>query len=358
MNKNCNREKAPIHLYVSGETLPEETVQWLEAVQREGIDALWIEMTDGGETEDSLDSVSNGSQDAIICELPIVYCPVSGSAVRKALHSNAAGVAVDPRWVDHVIEHTVRGKKQHLPLYLSSPLQSPDTLKGELEIVALAVEKLRTEGFHNLFCHMPTAHSTTLYNAYGFLKRELNVQTVVSAAPGETGGDSLFEIALQIGSLFYEGFADLILLNPNKLLPPERDEITSLLNMVKRTLGTIGRYPVGYSIISCPMCGRCEIDIQGMTEQVERILQSIGSDYRKRGMPLEEMGGITVAVMGCNVNGPGEAKGADIGIAGGRGKTGTIFMKGSPIETLPEEDLLDEFEKLVSNLVNEKMSSG
>jgi (E)-4-hydroxy-3-methylbut-2-enyl-diphosphate synthase len=95
-----------------------------------------------------------------------------------------------------------------------------------------------------------------------------------------------------------------------------------------------------------------------MTEQVDRIMQSIKSSYGERGTPLEDMGGITVAVMGCNVNGPGEAKGADIGIAGGRGKTGTIFMKGSPYKTLPEENLLGEFEKLVKNLVEEKITTG
>jgi (E)-4-hydroxy-3-methylbut-2-enyl-diphosphate synthase len=62
--------------------------------------------------------------------------------------------------------------------------------------------------------------------------------------------------------------------------------------------------------------------------------------------------------MGCNVNGPGEAKGADIGIAGGRGGSGTIFLNGRAHVTLPEKDLLDEFSKLVRDLIDEKIDTG
>jgi (E)-4-hydroxy-3-methylbut-2-enyl-diphosphate synthase len=101
------------------------------------------------------------------------------------------------------------------------------------------------------------------------------------------------------------------------------------------------------------MCGRCEIDIPGMTEEVERLMHSIEKEYLKKGMPLEKRGGVTVAVMGCNVNGPGEAKSADIGIAGGRGGSATIFIKGRVHATLPEGELLERFSQLVHDLIDE-----
>jgi (E)-4-hydroxy-3-methylbut-2-enyl-diphosphate synthase len=92
----------------------------------------------------------------------------------------------------------------------------------------------------------------------------------------------------------------------------------------------------GPKLISCPTCGRTEIDMMNLTEQVEKALQ-------KTKKP------ITVAVMGCVVNGPGEAKEADVGVAGGRGK-GVIFAKGEVIKTLKEKDLLpallEEIEKI------------
>jgi (E)-4-hydroxy-3-methylbut-2-enyl-diphosphate synthase len=79
-------------------------------------------------------------------------------------------------------------------------------------------------------------------------------------------------------------------------------------------------------------------------------------EIESRRRNLEDTGGITVAVMGCNVNGPGEAREADIGIAGGRGGTGTIFTGGRPVATLSEDRLLPEFQRMVEALIEERMS--
>ena len=83
----------------------------------------------------------------------------------------------------------------------------------------------------------------------------------------------------------------------------------------------------GVNMISCPTCGRCEIDIISLTKKVEKKLVKIKK-------PL------TVAIMGCVVNGPGEAKEADVGIAGGKG-AGLIFKKGKVMRKLKEEKLID-----------------
>ena len=83
----------------------------------------------------------------------------------------------------------------------------------------------------------------------------------------------------------------------------------------------------GIEVVSCPTCGRTQIDLIGLANQVETMVQDI---------PLD----IKVAVMGCVVNGPGEAKEADIGIAGGKG-TGLLIKKGEIVRKMPEEQLLD-----------------
>jgi (E)-4-hydroxy-3-methylbut-2-enyl-diphosphate synthase len=92
-------------------------------------------------------------------------------------------------------------------------------------------------------------------------------------------------------------------------------------------LKSLGIREKGANIISCPTCGRCEIDIRGLASKVENRL-------RNSKKPL------TVAVMGCVVNGPGEAREADIGIAGGKG-VGILFRKGKVIRTVKEKELLD-----------------
>jgi (E)-4-hydroxy-3-methylbut-2-enyl-diphosphate synthase len=96
----------------------------------------------------------------------------------------------------------------------------------------------------------------------------------------------------------------------------------------------------GVNIISCPTCGRTEIDIIGLAEEVERRLMHVTA-------PL------TVAVMGCVVNGPGEAREADVGIAGGKG-TGLLFRHGEIVKKLPESELADTLVKEVENVVKER----
>lgn len=92
-------------------------------------------------------------------------------------------------------------------------------------------------------------------------------------------------------------------------------------------LKSLGLRTKGANIISCPTCGRCEIDIRGLASNVEKLLRDIKKP-------------VTVAVMGCVVNGPGEAREADIGIAGGKG-FGLLFKRGKIVKRVEEEDLLE-----------------
>ena len=104
-------------------------------------------------------------------------------------------------------------------------------------------------------------------------------------------------------------------------------EFLEEIKSAKRILKTLGLRKGGIEVVSCPTCGRTRIDLIGLANQVEAMVQDI---------PLD----IKVAVMGCVVNGPGEAKEADIGIAGGVG-VGLLIKKGEIVKKVPEEQLLD-----------------
>ena len=95
----------------------------------------------------------------------------------------------------------------------------------------------------------------------------------------------------------------------------------------------------GPEIISCPTCGRCEIDLFALVEQVEKALGSIEAAPK-------------VAIMGCVVNGPGEAREADIGVAGGRGQ-GILFKKGKVMKKIPENELARVLIREVKELVKD-----
>ena len=103
----------------------------------------------------------------------------------------------------------------------------------------------------------------------------------------------------------------------------------------KIILRTLGLRKGGIEVVSCPTCGRTKIDLIGLANKVENMVADIPLDLK-------------VAVMGCIVNGPGEAKEADIGIAGGKGE-GILIKKGEVIKKVPEEDLLDTLREELLN---------
>ena len=128
-----------------------------------------------------------------------------------------------------------------------------------------------------------------------------------------------------LGIILNQGIGDTIRVS---LTGDPVEEIKS----AKLILKTLGLRKGGIEIVSCPTCGRTQIDLIGLANRVESMVADI---------PLND---IKVAVMGCVVNGPGEAKEADIGVAGGIGE-GLIIKKGQILRKVPEEQLLEELRK-------------
>ncbi len=114
------------------------------------------------------------------------------------------------------------------------------------------------------------------------------------------------------------------------------DDPVREVEAAKEILRTLGLVKSGIEVVSCPTCGRTQIDLIGLAKQVEDLVK----DYQDLN--------IKVAVMGCVVNGPGEAKEADLGIAGGKGK-GLVMRRGKVIATLPEDELLPALKKELDN---------
>ena len=139
--------------------------------------------------------------------------------------------------------------------------------------------------------------------------------------------------ALGIGLLLAEGVGDTFRVS---LTRDPVDEVRVAYEIL-RALGIRHRGP---EIISCPTCGRCEIDLFALVDQVERRLSGVTEP-------------IKVAIMGCVVNGPGEAREADVGVAGGRGQ-GVLFRKGEVIGKLGEEDLADRLIAEVHSYLDEE----
>jgi (E)-4-hydroxy-3-methylbut-2-enyl-diphosphate synthase len=135
-----------------------------------------------------------------------------------------------------------------------------------------------------------------------------------------------------LGMLLAEGIGDTIRVS----LSAEPEEEIPVAYEILRSLELRNR---GVTFVSCPSCGRVEIDVIGVANEVEKRLAKVQTP-------------IHVAVMGCVVNGPGESRDADVGLAGGKGK-GVIFRKGEVVKTVPEDQFLDAVLKEVASLLPE-----
>jgi (E)-4-hydroxy-3-methylbut-2-enyl-diphosphate synthase len=182
------------------------------------------------------------------------------------------------------------------------------------------IDLIKSLDFHNIKISIKASDVHRTVEAYRLLssKTDLPLHVGVTEAGGLYSG--IVKSSLGIGMLLAEGIGDTIRVS---LTRDPVEEVRVGYEILKAL--DIRRY--GPDIISCPTCGRCKIDLFNIVERIEKALLL---------NPLP----IKLAIMGCVVNGPGEAKEADIGIAGGDG-TGILFKKGKIIKKFPEEKLVE-----------------
>jgi (E)-4-hydroxy-3-methylbut-2-enyl-diphosphate synthase len=193
------------------------------------------------------------------------------------------------------------------------------------------IEVLRDAGHDAIKISVKSSDVITMVEAY----RELSSKSDYPLHLGVTEAGSIVNAAIKssigMGILMYEGIGDTIRVSIT-------GDPVSEIHVAYGILRAMGIRKIGPDIISCPTCGRCEIDMFKLTQEVEAKLTGL-KEY------------IKIALMGCVVNGPGEAAEADIGIAGGR-NYGMLFKKGQIIRKIKEEEfvttLLDEIHSMVA----------
>jgi len=153
--------------------------------------------------------------------------------------------------------------------------------------------------------------------------------------------------AIGIGALLADGIGDTIRVS---LTADPIEEVIA----AKRILSAVGLRRFGPEIISCPTCGRCRVDLGAVVQNLEQALYASaegGSASGGKRYTLYANRPLKIAIMGCEVNGPGEAKEADIGIAAGKG-SGVLFVKGKIVKRVKEKDFVTEMLKVVSQLTS------
>ncbi len=193
------------------------------------------------------------------------------------------------------------------------------TAAGIVESALDKVGMIEELGYDNLVISIKSSDVLMCIKAHEILAEKTNYPLHVGITESGTLTSGNIKSGIGLGVILYQGIGDTVRVS---LTGDPAEEIKS----AKLILRTLGLRKGGIEVVSCPTCGRTKIDLIGLANRVEEMVADI---------PLD----IKVAVMGCAVNGPGEAKGADIGIAGGIGE-GLLIKKGEIVRKVPEQELL------------------
>lgn len=198
------------------------------------------------------------------------------------------------------------------------------TAEGIVESALEKVRRIEELGYENLVISIKSSDVLMCIRAHELLAVETDYPLHIGITEAGTLLRGTVKSAVGLGVILYEGIGDTIRVS---LTGDPLEEIKAAREILK----SLGLRKGGVEVVSCPTCGRTEIDLIGLANRVESLVERY-SDLDVR-----------VAVMGCVVNGPGEAREADFGVAGGKG-AGVLIRKGEVIRTMPESELLPALE--------------
>ena len=203
------------------------------------------------------------------------------------------------------------------------------TAEGLAESALRSLSYIEELGYDNLVVSLKSSDVMMNYRAHKIVAEKTEHPIHIGITEAGTLRRGRVKSAIGIGALLLSGIGDTM--RVSLTADPVEEVICG-----REILEALGLRMPKVNLVSCPTCGRTRVDLQSLAEEVNRRLSD-----------AEDLpGGLTVAVMGCAVNGPGEAREADFGVAGGDGK-GLIFAQGLVIKTVDEADITDELMKVI-----------
>lgn len=205
------------------------------------------------------------------------------------------------------------------------------TPEGLVESALNQVKLMEGLGYDNLVISIKSSNVLMCVKAHELIAKQTSYPLHVGITESGSVIAGNIKSSIGLGLILHQGIGDTIRVS---LTGHPVEEVRS----AKLILKTLELRKGGIEVVSCPTCGRTKIDLIGLAKQVEELVQGYDLDLK-------------VAVMGCAVNGPGEAKEADLGIAGGNGE-GVLIKKGETIKKIPEDQLLIELKKELDTYKN------
>jgi (E)-4-hydroxy-3-methylbut-2-enyl-diphosphate synthase len=211
------------------------------------------------------------------------------------------------------------------------------TAEALVESAMFEIGILESVGFGDVKISVKHQNPAVMIAAYRLLAGRCDYPLHLGVTEAGTPRDGIVKSAVGIGALLAEGIGDTIRVS---LTAPPIEEVKA----GNAILGALGLRPKKLDLVACPSCGRAEVDVFALANAVEERMGEIDAPMR-------------VAVMGCIVNGPGEAREADVGVASGKGK-GQIFRRGEVIRTVPEDEIVDALLHEAKTLAEEIKAEG
>ena len=297
------------------------TVEQIQKLQSAGCDIVRVAVPDMAAAKNLAEIIS-------AVDVPIIADIAQGVSALRLNPGNIGGAA-------HVREVVVAAaKEKNIPIRIGVNAGSLSrkllqkyggaTAEALVESALEHVKILEEENFFDIKISLKAHDVPLTLAAYRLISEKVNYPLHLGITEAGTVNTGVIKSAVGIGALLAEGIGDTIRVSLTG------DPVVEV-KVANEILKSLGLKDYGATLIACPTCGRTRINLPEIAAQVEKKL----SDVKKN---------ITVAVMGCVVNGPGEARTADVGIAGADGE-GIIFRKGEIIRKVPESELVEELFK-------------
>jgi len=311
------------------------TVDQMKQLQECGCEIVRIAVPDG-QAVDRLPAIKKNTSLPIIADIHFDY-----RLALASLQAGIDGIRLNPGNI-HDREQIARvvsaAKEREIPIRIgvnagSLPPDFEPDLPLAQRMVDIALEQIRLMediDFNLIKVSLKAFDVLTTVKAYQMLADKIPYPLHLGITEAGLPQAGAIRSAIGIGILLYQGIGDTIRVS---LTTHPCEEVRAAYEILK----SLGLRQHGPTLVSCPSCGRAEVDIISLAEAVDKQLEKITKP-------------IKVAVMGCVVNGPGEAKDADVGIACGKDK-GAIFRKGKVVRTVPEENFLQALTEEIRQIV-------
>jgi len=314
----------------------EKTLMQIRALYNAGCEIIRCAVPDM-EAAQALKIITSLSPIPVVADIHFDY-----KLALKAIENGVAALRINPGNIGskervRIVVEAAKAKEIPIRIGVNSGSLEKDilerdgkpTAKGLVESALRHIKILEELHFYDIVISIKSSNVAMMIDAYRLMSEKCNYPLHLGVTESGTMFKGTIKSSVGIGTLLAEGIGDTIRVS---LTSDPIEEI----KVAKEILKAVGLRTEGLEFISCPTCGRTQIDLIKIAQEVEKKLEGINKN-------------IKVAVMGCVVNGPGEAREADIGIAGGCGE-GLIFKKGVIIKKVKEEDLVSELMKEIEAL--------